>query len=128
MLGFIEFGLSEILGAFALVAILATLIAHFKFGVFTAKKASDAEAIRLLESVVNAQGEKISLLDEGLKGCKAEHANCEMRVNQITAFNLRLQAREQAYQKTINRLELKLGLEITDFNDVSHAPEGPDFR
>ena len=128
MPGFIEFGLSQILGAFALVALVAALVGHFRYGLGAAKKTVRANAIKELELVVLAQGKRIGLLDEGLKGCKAEHATCERRVNAITTFNLRLQARERAYQRTINRMEVKLGLETTDFNDVSHAPpEVTDF-
>lgn len=129
MLCLIEFGLSQILSLFAFLGIAAVAVGHFIFGVGRTKKELRTDAIAELEAVVRAQGGKITLLEEGLKGCKAEHANCELRVNAITAFNLRLQAREQQYQKTINRLESKLGFEITDFNDVSHAtPETPDFR
>ncbi len=128
MLCLIEFGLNQLLGLLALIGIVATVVGHFIFGLGGSKKAAQAAAITTLESLVSAQGDKIRLLDEGLKGCKAEHAACELRVNRITAFNLRLQAREAGYQKSINRLEHRSGIDITDWNDVSHAPEDPSFR
>ena len=127
MPGFVEVGLNQLLGAFALATVIATLVGHFIFGLGTSKKGFKDAAIKDLRDVVDAQGKKIGFLEEGLKGCKTEHANCEIKVNTITAFNLRLQAREQVYQRTINRLEGKLGVEITDFNEVSHAPEDSDF-
>ncbi|PYS67134.1 MAG: hypothetical protein DMF69_23995, partial [Acidobacteria bacterium] len=91
------------------------------------KRTVKSDAIQDLNDVVEAQSLKIQLLNDGLTSCRTEHEKCERKINGITAFNLRLQAREGVYQRTINRLEAKSGLEMTDFSNLIHAPEVTDF-
>ena len=117
--------LGVLLGFFGLVAIVATVIGYFLRGF---KKEGDShkdELIDELKDLCTVHKEKIAEVSRGLESCKSEHEKCEMRINDITAFNLRLQARELGYQQSINRLEQRLGLPTTDFINVSHAPENP---
>jgi hypothetical protein len=119
--------LAVILAFFAVVAILATVIGYFIVQVRKQSGAVKDGLISDLTKLCEFNKDKIDDLTTGLEGCKAEHQKCERRINDITIFNLRLQAREVGYQNSINRLERQLGISQTDFSDVSQAPEASDF-
>ena len=127
MPGLIEFGLNQFLTGMTVVGVLAVLAGYFVRGFRKERGSVKDETIQELRQLCDVHKQKIDQLTEGLKACKAEHEQCERRVNEITAFNLRLQARGQQYEKTINRLEVRQGLEPTDFSKVTHAAEGSDF-
>lgn len=131
MLCLIEFSLKEafawLMGLLGLVSILAVIVGYFVRGVRKERSSVKDEVIGELQKLGELHKGKIAELSTGLEACKREHAHCERKINGITAFNLRLQARETLYQKTINRLEHRLGIELTDFSDVSQTPEDPDF-
>lgn len=127
MLSLIEFELKDLPTALAVVAAVALLVGYFVRGVRKESGSVKDETINELKALGEIHKEKIEQLSQGLQACKAEHEACERRINNIVAFNLRLQAREQQYQKTINRLEGRLGMDPTDFSDVIHGPEDPDF-
>lgn len=119
-------GIKEVAEAFALMVLLAALAGGFWY-TFRAQRTKvkgdaareKADAAKEWREVADAHAATLELLKAGLEKCKGEHALCEQKINLITMFNLRLQARETRYQKTINRLESKLGLEQTDFLDVT---------
>src|SRR5262249_37912906 len=117
-----------VLAALALVGVVGVLVAQLWAAFKDKGKKQKLDALGELGSVVGAQKEKIDILETGLAACRSEHEQCQRKINAISAFNLRLQAREQRYQTTINRLEVRQGLEPTDFSDVSHAPEDSEFR
>ena len=127
MLCLIDLGWKDLPGLLALVAIVAAVIGYFTRGVKKERGSVKDETIQELRTLCEVHKGKIADLEQGLRGARQEHAACERKINGITAFNLRLQAREVNYQKTINRLELRLGMDPTDFADVSHAPEDSDF-
>ena len=127
MLSLIEFGISQILAALALVAIVATTLAVFAVRFREGKRTSKRDVIQDWRDVVESQNAKLSVLEEGLASCKKEHKECERKINGMTAFNLRLQAREQRYQRKINRLERALNLEETDFGDGIDGEEDSGF-
>lgn len=119
--------LAVLVGLLALVAALAVVVGYFIRGVKRERGSVKDELIKDLSTLCETHKGKIEELSAGLEGCKAEHAKCEGRINAISAFNLRLQAREIGYQKSINRLERRLGIIETDFTDVSQASEASDF-
>ncbi len=119
--------LAVLLSFLGVVAILATVIGYFIVQVRKQSGAVKDGLISDLTKLCEVNKGKIEDLMKGLEGCKAEHEKCERRINDITIFNLRLQAREVGYQNSINRLEKKLGISQTDFNDVRQAPEATDF-
>ena len=127
MLCLIQFGLQELLAVLVVIGIVVAALAVAWYTLRNQKRTVKSDAIQDLNDVVEAQSLKIQLLNDGLTSCRAEHEKCERKINLITAFNLRLQAREGLYQKTINRLEARSGLEQTDFSNVSHALEDSDF-
>lgn len=75
-----------------------------------------ADVVRELNDVIDALGEKIKILKELIDKCAREHKECEEKVNEVTQFNLRFQAREKLSHTTINRLERKLGLDETEWD------------
>lgn len=123
----VEFGLTEFAVALGVLLSLAALFGVAWYTFRAQKKTVAASALKDWRDVADAQGEKIRLLEEGLKQCRSEHERCERRINRISAFNLRLQARESRYQKQINRLEGALELDVTDFSEVGDAPQDSDF-
>jgi len=129
ILGFIGFGFSEILAGLGIVVLLAGVAgtAYYSFRSKRNKVRDDAtkekaDAAKEWQDVANATKEKLALLDLQLKAAAAAHAACEEQINSLTQFNLRLQSRERGYQRGINKLELRLGLEATDWNDITDAP------
>lgn len=128
MLGLIiELTLSGALGALALIGMVGAAGGYFFYSFRASKATVKADAVRQWSEVADALQQKVGLLETQIDGLKGEHERCQLKVNNITAFNLRLQAREARYQRTINRLERKAGVEITDFNEIE-APEDSTFR
>lgn len=127
MLCLIEVGFRDVPQILVVTAILAVVVAYFYRGFKGERSSYKDEVISDLTKLVGVHKQKIEELTVGLEGYKTEHAKCQRTINDITALNLRLQARQQLYERTINRLELRLGIELTDFINVSHAPEDPDF-
>lgn len=122
----IEIGLAQVLGVMALIGMLAAATGWFYYGVRQQKnKLRDdatkgrADAAREWRDVAEAHAAKIEDLNQQVQTWKLAHDQCEKKINKITQFNLRLQSREHNYQRTINRLEIKAGLEPTDFYDTS---------
>lgn len=120
MLFLITFGLNDLPQILTVAAVIALVVGYVYREIKKEGGSRKDEVIAELTTLVTAHKGKIEDLTAGLEGCKAEHARCERSINSITALNLRLQARQQLYEKTINRLELRLGIELTDFIDVSH--------
>ena len=127
MLCLIQFGLQELLTLLVVIGIVVAALGTAWHTLRNQRRTVKSDAIQDLNDVVEAQSLKIQLLNDGLTSCRTEHEKCERKINGITAFNLRLQAREGVYQRTINRLEAKSGLEMTDFSNLIHAPEVTDF-
>jgi hypothetical protein len=112
----ITFGVSELIEVLGLVVILG--VAWYTFR---------SQAPKVWRDVADGLTKKVAALEEQIGDCEAEHERCNRKVNKLTAFNLRMQAREKKYQSTINRLEHSNGLQITDWSDGSEAPEDSDF-
>lgn len=120
--------LQEFAVALTVIALLAAG-AGFAWYNFRAQKTKvKADAIKDWRDVVDAQNKKIELLEEGLTSCQKQHENDARKINNITAFNLRLQGREVHYQRTINELQGNLGIPMTDWNLLTDAAEDSDFR
>src|SRR6185369_14961189 len=124
-----DFGFSEIAAAFGILVLVAGAagVAYNAFRTQRNKVRDDAtkqkaDAAKEWREVADAHAEKLALLDLQFKTCKKEHEACEFRINDLTEFNLRLQARERGYQRVINKLEIRLKLEPTDWNDITDAP------
>ncbi len=124
-----DLGLSEIAAGFGILVLVsgAVGVAYNAFRTQRNKLRDDAtkqkaDAAKEWREVADAHAEKIALLDLQVKTCKKEHENCELRINDLTEFNLRLQARERGYQRVINKLEIRSKLEPTDWNDITDAP------
>lgn len=128
MLGFIELTLANIGVAIGVVIAVATLagVAYYTFR--SQKPKVRADAIKEFSEAFDGLEKKYELLEAKLKDVESEHQRCERRINRISAFNLRLQAREVKYQRTINWMERRMGQEVTDFSDITDSPEDPDFR
>jgi len=127
MLSLIEVGFKDLPRILEVVLVLAVIAAYIYREVKRQGGSYKDEVISDLTKLVNGHKGRIEDLTTGLEACKAEHAKCQLKINSITAFNLRLQARETGYQKSINRMEHRLGITPTDFTDVIHAPEDPNF-
>jgi hypothetical protein len=76
------------------------------------------------EGLANARLATIAERDmtiEGLKshlaGKELELADCDGQRDKLDQQNLRLQARNESYERCINRLERRCGIAETDFND-----------
>jgi hypothetical protein len=124
-----EFGLSQILTVLGIGTLLASAAGFFyyKFQLQKNEVRDDAtkkraDAAKEWRDVADAHAEKIAILDKSVAAWKKLHETCEENINDLTQFNLRLQARERSYQRTINRLEIRLKIEPTDWNDVTDAP------
>lgn len=85
-----------------------------------------SQALRIWKDLNDGLKQRVGELEAKVAECEKEHTNCNRRVNKLTGFNLRMQARERRYQTTINALEHKLNLPVTDWLDVE-TPEDPDF-
>jgi len=123
----IEFSLSQFAAALGVIAVVATA-AGFTWYSFRSQRAKvKADAIKDWRDVAEAQNKKIGILEEGLKQCREEHETGQQRVNELTQTILRFLARERSYRRTINRLEVRAGLPITDWDDITDAPESFDI-
>jgi len=128
MPGFIiELTLSGLAGAAVLVGLAGAACGYFFYSFRSQKSGVKADAVREWSEVASALNEKLGLLEAELKRVEGECERCQLKINTITAFNLRLQAREIGYQKRINILERKAGVEITDFNAVAQELEDSAF-
>lgn len=111
--------LLKVLGLAASVAIIAGGVWYYFSDSRSKKKLSAAKEWREL---AEAHAARVAELVAAVETWKQAHQQCEQKINEITTFNLRLQARERQYQRTINRLELRSGLEVTDWNDITDVP------
>jgi len=125
---FIEITLGNVLALLALIAVIAVAAGYAFYSFRTQKPKVKTDVIAEWSAITAALEKRLGLLSEDLQRVEGEHARCQLKINEITAFNLRLQGREIHYQRTINKLERNLGWEITDFNDVTATPEDSAFR
>jgi hypothetical protein len=140
MFSLVELGLKDFGAALVVIGLLVAA-AGYAWYVFrcqkklvrddAAKQRADAakdkfDVIHDWQTIADVQDRKIELLEEQLKEGKADHASSERKVNRLTAFNLRLQARELKSQKAICEMQLRLRMPVTDFSDVND-PEDSDF-
>lgn len=128
MPGFIiEITFGGALTALGLVGLVGAAGGYLFYSFKLQKSTVKANAVREWSEVASALNEKVGLLEAEVERVKGECERCQLKINTITAFNLRLQAREIGYQKRINILERKAGVEITDFNDVAKELEDSAF-
>jgi len=124
----VELTLGGFLTVLAIVGIVGAAAGSFFYSFRSQKATVKADAVHEWSEVASALEKKIGLAEEEIASLKMKDAQCQMKVNNITAFNLRLQAREVRYQRRINVLERMAGVDVTDFNDVTDAPEDSAFR
>lgn len=123
----IQFGLAEFLIALTILGLLAAATTALWYAVRGEKRKVKTNTIEDLTAAYEALQKRVGVLDASFTDATIKHERCERKLNRIVAFNLRLQAREMRYQKTINHLERIAGLDQTDFNDVTEAPDA-DFN
>jgi hypothetical protein len=119
----IELTFSNVVTALAAFGIAGTVVGYFIYSARTQKPKVRADAVSEFSQLAEALKTKLELMQGEIGALRGEHERCQRKINEVTAFNLRLQAREYHYQNRINRLERALGLEITDFNDFTASPE-----
>lgn len=116
----VEVTLSSLITALALIAIAATVAGYF---IYTYRQSGSQARDRALQNwkelAESEQAKNIILKAENTQ-LKSEVQDYEQLRNDFAKFVLRTNAREEHYQRCINRLELKLGMEPTDFNDPTH--------
>jgi hypothetical protein len=130
LIGFlVEIGLDRVATVLAIGTLLACAAGYFyyRFRLQEGEVRDDAtkvkaDAAKEWRDVADAHAEKIKGLDLQVASWKKLHETCEANINELTQFNLRLQSRERSYQRTINRLEIRLRIDPTDWNEVTDAP------
>lgn len=112
-----------VLGVLAVIAIAAGVVWYqFRKG---GTEAAD-KAIANWKSLYESEEEKNTKLTKQVEEYKQAHDECEKLRNEFAQHNLRLQARCANYERCINRLELRLDLEPTNFDDpTQHNTENP---
>jgi chromosome segregation ATPase len=123
----VELSLASLGGALLVIGLVGVAAGYLFYSFRSQKPKVRADAIAELSRAFEGVKAQCEQLDQKVKNVVAEHERCQRKLNRISAFNLRLQAREVRYQKTINRMERKLGEEVTDFSDITDTPEDPDF-
>ncbi len=128
MPAFVELTFGNAALALSIMASFAIAAGYLYYLFRSQKPKVRADAIQELSEAFAALKAKCDLLETKMKEVVAEHERCERKLNNVAAFNLRLQAREMRYQKTINHLERRAGLETTNFDDITEAQEDSAFR
>lgn len=122
----VEVSLSVIWTALAALAIVAVAVGVIWYNLKHGTDKGKDRAITNLkaafdsEHILRVQAEEEAKRANGeLEKEKETNARCEKALRDIGRFNLRLQAREEKYQESINRLERKLELPPTRFEDFN---------
>jgi uncharacterized protein (UPF0335 family) len=131
----VEITFSSVMLALGGVVILAVIVAYFWVSVRSnvAKnwegeaKAWQAKAERIEGEKAELQKEKEGLLKK-MEGMQLELQECAQLRKDFTQHVLRTEAREERFHTCINRLERRLGIEETDFEDpTKHITQNPNL-
>src|SRR6266852_4616847 len=114
----------------AAIGAIAGLRAFYKYKYADATHRADGESIKTwqglaasrLAALTQVREDCFSLTQE-VKNLKSELGECEQLRNEFAIFNLRLQAKNEKLQKSVNRLEDRLGIPLTNFDE----PTPPTF-
>ena len=110
---------------------VAGLAAYFKYRYSDETHRADGESIETWKGLAASRlaalqeaREENKLLQDEVNELKTDLGECEKLRNDFALFNLRLQAKNANYEKCIHRLEDKLNLPLTKFDDPTPANFG----
>lgn len=109
---------------FGLIGVLATMIVYYRYRHATEDKAADSSSIETWRNLSMARkaaldetAEENKRLREKLQQLGEDLSECLQLREEVTKMNLRLQAKNTMLEKSVNRLEDRAGVPITNFDD-----------
>ncbi len=129
---FAAVGLTDALIVLGIIAALAVVAGVVWWNWRQGRERGRADSLKEWMDVAAAREARIVVLtaekaelERKLEKALAAHEECEKLKEDFGKFNLRLQAREESYQKCINRLEVALNMPPTQFDDPTvHITQG----
>jgi hypothetical protein len=113
---FVDVTFGSLTTALGLIVIIAGMGGYFWFNWRTSGDKAKDETIDTWKGLAESRAARNAELEAENKELSSRLDACEKLRNEITRFNLRLQARETQYQHSINRLEVELKLKPTNFD------------
>jgi cell division protein FtsB len=124
----VDITLSNLLTGLAVVAIVALVIAYFVYNFRNSGSQARDKALKNWKDLAESEQAKNAQLVKENERLSAEVRDCAQLRDDFAQHVLRSTAREINYQRCINRLEVMLKLEPTNFDDLTqhHTSQTPD--
>lgn len=120
----IEVTANGVMVVFAVIVALAAAAGVVKYQFRKSKSVADSESIQTYKTL--AESRKATILELEQKDVKSQetikrlteaHDDCERVRNDLSQLSLRLVAKNASYERCINRLEIRIGITPTNFDD-----------